>query len=305
MKKILKFLPFLLVLITFSACKNEGKGYTVYFKNADGNRLFSEERIMEDGEDASKAEIVGFLINELTKSPNTEGGMNALPDKTKLLSTKIRGKTAVLDLSRDYYKNRDVDELLARLAIVNTVCAVDGIENVRINIEGKALVSTTTGAEIGLISRNNVATGPQDSEITEKEIVIIYYPDKSAERLVAESREIELHASLSVEKLIISELTKAPENENLVQVIPSDTKVISAETNDGVCFVNLSGDFVSKVESSSSSTTLALYSIVNSLTELDSINSVQILIDGKTGVEFGNYVLDVPLERNRNLIEEN
>lgn len=305
MRKILNFTFFILVLFMLSACESGGINYTVYVKNADGNRLISEERVMIDGENASKSEVVSFLIDELTKSPQTEGGINVLPDKTKLLSTKIRGKTAVIDLSKEYYKNKDVDELLARVAIVNTLCGIDGIENVRINIDGKALVSTTTGAEIGVISRSSIANGPQDSEIAEKEIVTIYYPNKDGEKLVAEKREIELQASLSVERLIISELTKAPRNENLLQIIPSDIKVISAETNDGVCFVNLSGDIVSKISAGSSSTTMALYSIVNSLTELEHIDSVQILLDGKTGVEFGNYVLDVPLERNKNLIEEN
>ncbi|MGN1098322.1 MAG: GerMN domain-containing protein, partial [Clostridia bacterium] len=134
--------------------------------------------------------------------------------------------------------------------------------------------------------------------------ITIYFPDENAEYLVPEYREIEVQASLSVEKLVLSELMKGPEDKTLTQVIPSDVKVIGTETKDGVCFVNLSGEFVEKIPSSSSSTTMALYSIVNSLTELDTIDSVQILINGKTGVELGNYVLDVPLEKNTSLIKE-
>ena len=45
-------------------------------------------------------------------------------------------------------------------------------------------------------------------------------------------------------------------------------------------------------------TTLSLYSIVNSLCELENVNSVQILVNGETGVEYGNLVLDRPEEPN-------
>ncbi len=309
MKRALSYLliaalAFIVPIFSFSACDSDSASYTVYYKNADGDKLLSEKRKMENGKTATKEETVEFLIDELTKSPKTDGGINVLPNGTILLDVTITGKTATVNISDDYYLNRDVDELLARVAIVNTLCGIDGISNVRIKIEGKALVSTMTGTEIGLLRRSDIAAGPQDAAVTEKETVVIYFPDKNGEYLVAESREIEVQASLSVEKLIISELAKGPENKELVQVIPSETKVISTETKDGVCFVNLSGDFADKITAGSTSTTMALYSIVNSLTELDGISSVQLLIDGKTGAEFGNYVLDVPFQRNEALIKE-
>lgn len=304
MKKIISFLTIVMLIFSLSACVSDSVSYTVYYKNADGDTLIGEKRKMENGKDASKEEVIAFLIEQLSKSPKTDGGINVLPDGTALLDAKISGETAYVNISDKYYLNKDVDELLSRVAIVNTLCGIEGIENVEIKIEGKALVSTTTGAEIGILSRSDIANGPQDKDVTEKETVVIYFPDQDGEYLVAERREIEVQASLSVERLIISELAKGPENKELVQVIPSEIKVISTETKDGVCFVNLSSDFADKIAGSSTSTTMALYSIVNSLTELDGIDSVQVLIDGKTGVEFGNYVLDVPLERNKSLIKE-
>ncbi len=304
MKRIFALLAVIALALSFAACGGDSESYTVYYKNSDGDRLIGEKAKMENGKKASAEEIIKFLVGKLSESPKSDGGINVLPDGTKLLEVKMQGKTAVVDISDEYYLNKDVDELLARVAIVNTLCEVDGIERVLIKIEGAPLVSTTTGAEIGAIGRNDVASGPQDSTVTDKETVIIYFPDKDGTQLVPESREIEIQASLSVERLIISELAKGPEGKELVQVIPSDIKVIGIETKDGVCFVNLSGDSVAKVSGGTTSTTMALYSIVNSLTELEGIDSVQVLVDGKTGAEFGSYVLDVPLERNKSLIKE-
>ncbi len=304
MKKNLMLIPFFLALLFLTACGGEGESYKVFFKTADGDRLLSEDRVMANASEASEKEKVEFLVTELTKSPKTDGGINVLPDAVKVNSVKISGSTAIIDISGEYYNNDDVDELLARIAIVDTLCEIEGIDGVRIKVDGVPLVSTTTGAEIGIISRNDVVNGPQDKAIVEKETVTIYFPDKNGEMLVAEKREIEVQASLSVERLIISELAKGPQNKDLVQVLPSELKVISTETKDGVCFVNLSADFIDKISAGSSSTTMALYSIVNSLTELEEIDSVQILVDGKTGAEFGNYVLDTPLERNKKLIKD-
>lgn len=303
-KKFISALIVFILVLSFSSCGDDTRKYVIYYKNADGNSLVAEEHKTDALSDSDDKAIITYLVEEMTKIPQTEGIINSLPSGTKLLGASIRGTTATVNLSKEYYQNKDVDELLARIAIVNTLSEIEGIENVIIKVDSKALVSTTTGEEIGKISRNDVAYGPQDRVVAKEETIVIYFPDESEEYLVAESREIEVQASLSIEKLILSELMKGPDDSSLVQIIPSDVKVIGTETKDGVCFVNLSGDFVDKAANTPAAATMALYSIVNSLTELDTIDSVQILIDGKTGVEFGTYVLDVPLEKNTSLIKE-
>ncbi len=303
-KRALAALLAALAVLGLCSCGGGQKGYGIYYKNADGTALVREAHKLELPKNADKKTVVEYLIGELSKAPRTEGLINVLPDGTALKSASVKIRTAVVDLSKEYYQNRDVDELLARFAIVSTVCEIKDIDSVEIMVEGEPLVSTTTGAEIGRISRGDIIYSPQDSSVVQKVTVTIYFPDKDAEYLVPEEREIEAQTSLSTERLILSELIKGPQSGSLVQVIPADTKVISVETKDGVCFVNLAGDFIEKVPGGSASTNMALFSIVNSLTELDTIDSVQILIDGKTGAEFGNYVLDAPLEKNKALIKE-
>ncbi len=292
-----------LALLCLCSCGSEKKAFNIYYKNADGDALVKEEHKTElTG--ADRAATVEYLIGELSKSPRTEGLINVLPDGTKLLDVSFMGRTATVDLSEEYYQNTEVDEMLARYAIVNTLGEVDGVDNVEILIGGEPLVSSTSGAVIGRISKNDVVLSPQDSIADTTETLVLYFPDSEGQYLVPEEREIELQSTISTERLVLSELMKGPSSSSLVQVVPADLKVISAETKDGVCFVNLSGDLLEKVSSGSSSTTMFLYSIVNSLTELSKVDSVQILVDGRTGVEFGNYVLDAPIEKNQSLIKE-
>ncbi len=302
MKRLLSIILLAAMALSFAACGEDGTAYTVYHKNADGDRLIPETRRIDEG--AGVEETIAALIGFLSDSPKTEGALNVLPTDVKLLGVSVENGTATVNLSDAYYGNKGVDELLSRVAIANTLCGIDGVDEVLIKVDGRPLVSSTTGTQVGPIRAGDIANGFQDKAVVDKETVVLYFPDEKGEYLVPEKREIELQASISVERAIISELAKGPESDGLVRVVPTDVNLISIETTDGVCFVNLSGDFVSSVSSGSASTTMALYSIVNSLTELDGISSVQVLIDGKTGVEFGNYVLDAPLARNQTLIRE-
>lgn len=301
-RKIMSALLVLFMALSLWSCGGSKK-YNIYYKNADGTTLVKEAHRSELPKNAKKDEIITYLIGELSKAPRTEGLINVLPEAAALKSAAVKRRTAVVDLSKEYYNNRDVDELLARYAIVSTLCEVDGIDSVEIMIDGEPLISSTTGAEIGVISRNDVVYSLQDSAAMQKVTLTVYFPDSDGEYLVPERREVEAQTSLSTERLVLSELMKGPSSGSLTQAVPSDVKVISTETKDGVCFVNLSGDFLDKISNSTTATSMALFSIVNSLTELDSIDSVQILIDGKTGATFGNYVLDAPFERNKSLIK--
>ena len=90
-----------------------------------------------------------------------------------------------------------------------------------------------------------------------------------------------------LEQHVLNELIKGPSNTNLNPVLSSDTSVISVQTTDGTCFINFNSNFISRNSGTPDKEDTALYAIVNSLTELDSVNSVQILIDGKKISSFG------------------
>ena len=72
---------------------------------------------------------------------------------------------------------------------------------------------------------------------------------------------------------------------------------MSVETKEGVCFVNLSKEFITKHPGGTSAEIMTVYSIVNSLTELINVNKVQFLIDGEIKELFNHIVINEPLER--------
>ena len=105
--------------------------------------------------------------------------------------------------------------------------------------------------------------------------------------------------------VLVKELISGPAKGSLLQAtIPQETKVHSnVLIKEGIATVDLSKDFIDKHKGGKKNEQLTLYSIVNTLTELKDVKSVQFKIDGKVNKEFkGSYQLDVAFPRSAYLI---
>ncbi len=84
-------------------------------------------------------------------------------------------------------------------------------------------------------------------------------------------------------KKILEELVKGPDSKELYPTLPSSTKVNSVAVEDGLAIVDLSKEVITdttEIPHSSTTETLAIFSIVNSLTEFEDIEKVKITING-------------------------
>ena len=77
-------------------------------------------------------------------------------------------------------------------------------------------------------------------------------------------------------------------------MINPETKIVNILTKDGICYVNLDSNFLTVINNVS--TEVAVYSIVNSLVELDNINKVQILVNGEVPTTFSNSTFERNLD---------
>ncbi len=132
----------------------------------------------------------------------------------------------------------------------------------------------------------------------QSETVTLYFKHAYSNYLVPQSREVE-KASQSIEALVVEELLKGPQGDEALEktsVMPSGVKLIDINTNNDTVFVNLSSEFLNDIvlknETFSDDVTafetrqqqlkgLAIYSIVNSLTEIPGISQVKILVNNK------------------------
>ena len=290
-KVILFFLAIALVLPVISACTSADAEISIYYKNAAASELSVEKRKTEKG--MSVKEKAGFAVEELIKGPQKDSNAPVISKDAKLIGIEIVNNVATVNISKHYYEKKGTDELLLRRAINSTLCSIDGIDKVVIQVEGVNLVGED-GKEIPPLGNEDYV----DPENAQRETVKLYFPNSDGTALGSEIRNIEIQNMPSLEKAVVTELINGPKDKSLSKALPDGTKLLGIEIKDKICYVNFSKEFVNNAGSGSSETTMILYSVVNSLCDLDSVDSVQILIEGKTDEEFGNFVFDIPYEAN-------
>ena len=113
--------------------------------------------------------------------------------------------------------------------------------------------------------------------------------------LVKETREVK-ESEENIYKAIIKELIGGPTSQDLYPTIPPDSVVNSVKLTNGLAVVDFDIRIITNYEDiphSSTTETLAIYSVVNTLTEFEEIEMVKITIEGKDSGEVeGIYVED-------------
>ena len=188
----------------------------------------------------------------------------------------------------------------AAYAVVKTLCQLPGIKSVKVTVDGQDIKSAD-GSFLGFLAGDDINI---EKDSTENKYAALYFADKTSRKLKKEIRRINITDSQSIEQYILNGLIEGPKSKELESVLSPDTSIISAQTTDGTCFVNFSAAFVSKNSGSKEKEMNAVYSVVNSLTELDSVKNVQFLIDGKKSDSFGSISISGTFYRNESMISE-
>lgn len=270
---------------------------TVYYSNSEGNNLVKRD---VDISKKDNDEVVEFLMGEIIKNPKEEDIKSALRNGTKCLWINRDKNLVSVNLSKEFYNEDNMADILGLGAIVKTICSVNGIDSVNIFVENNP-ITDSQGEEMGILKDSDFVFSA-DALDSDEENITLYFGDENGENLVAEVRRIKVPKGEVMEKLVVSELIKGPEKGKNTATIPEGTKIISVETKDGVCFVNLSKEFVDRHPGGTSAENLTIYSVVNSLAELGNILKVQFLIDGEKRDIYKHIMFNEPFERDMSLI---
>lgn len=140
------------------------------------------------------------------------------------------------------------------------------------------------------------------SESTQQSVKLtLYFPNADASGLIATERTVVVK-NQEVIKTMFTELETPPTG--LEKPLPKGTSLLGATiSTDGVATIDLSTDFQKNFTGGSSGEQMTMYSIVNTLTTLPNVHSVQFLLDGKKhdGI-LGHLDTSTPLKRNESLI---
>ena len=131
----------------------------------------------------------------------------------------------------------------------------------------------------------------------------MYFANKKGTKLKEYNLNNASYSGKSKEQFIVEQLIKGPQKEKYTATLTSDTELISVATAGNICYVDFGDNFLT--EQSTVSNKLVIYSIVNSLLELDNIHKVQISVRGETSIKYNEDIsLEQPFIRNLDLVEQ-
>ncbi len=276
--------------------------FKVYYVAKDYSKVTSrayEPEAAKEDQEALLQEALEMLATPAEKSSD----IPPLSGDMKLLGYQIRSEQLILDLPVAYKKLETIPEILYRAAIVRTLTQIPGITNISFLVTGDPLTDET-GTPVGPMTADSfIDNAGKEISTYEQATLRLYFADAGGEKLVKTSRDVVYNSNISLEKLVLEELIKGPEEGAVYgPTINPETKVISVSVKDGTCYVNFSEQFLKQPYTVKSDVTI--YSIVNSLSELPNINKVQLSVNGETNTTYLDSVtLTTVFERNLDIIE--
>ncbi len=220
---------------------------------------------------ASGVTALDFVLNQLqTVSDSIELG-RSMPEGVKIISRSLVGSEMMLELSEEYLELDGIEKTLTDYCIVLSLSSLSEIQTVSIYV-GSELV--TPGLSSGDVLLYDGEESPYEKQVR------LYFAERNARYLSVEYHTLSVSDDSMLEKYIVDELLRGPNDDLLVSAIPEGTSLVSITTADGLCTVRLSNEFWTNRPESFAGERLAVYSIVNSLTSLSEVSEVMIEVEG-------------------------
>lgn len=242
-------------------------------------------------------EILGMLSIRSEESDY----VSAIPPEVTIESFMMGDGNLDVHFSRDYSSLTTTREALLRAAVVKSVTQIEGIDTVSFYIMDAPLTDSA-GNVLASMSASSIIDdfgAAQDSMA--QTTLALYYSDASGDALVREERTVHYNSNIPIEQVIMEYLAMQPETEGAQSIFVSGTKVVSITTSEGVCYVDLDPSVLTQENGISND--VLIYSIVDSLTELDTIAHVRLGISGAQQADsVGNSLISGTYERSLALV---
>lgn len=271
--------------------------YQIYYLNSGGTKLIAEEYKTGTKEEL---ELVNELMTQFQTVPKEVECQVALSDKVEYQGCRLEQSVLYLYFDSNYAAMEPTREILCRSALARTLTQLSFVEHIMI-YSGEQPLMDRNGNLVGMISASDFISGITDINDFEKRSMTLYFANAEGTMLVAEEREVIHNTNTSLERLVISELVKGPTELGHYPVLPADVKVLGMNVNENICYLNFDDVFLKN--SLDIKPELPIYAIVNSLSELSSVNKVQITVNGSADAVFRDSIpLNTIFERNLDFI---
>jgi spore germination protein GerM len=159
----------------------------------------------------------------------------------------------------------------------------------------------TPAVEDGILEfESEEAAVPEKQETVQ---VTLYYKDAENSCLVPVTQDVPKVTGIA--KTALEALLQGEAEGEFLSALPEGAEVRELNIKpDGTCVVDLNKEAAQIAENAPKDEALAVYAIVNTLTEFSTVQKVQILVDGQINKTFAGHIpVDVPLQRDLSFVK--
>ena len=299
------FLLSSLSVVSLTGCKKSSKSpdteqsdpegtVRIYYKNTEGTELVTEKEQLDP--ELSTEDAANFLVGRM-QDASAGATESVFGDEQVFSFVHVDSNVAYVHFTSYTLRDNNSDEILFRAALTFTLTQLEGIDYIFMLIGEQQPVLSLAQTPVGFLSPNDFVyvVGRNVNNYKESQITLYFAHtlEDGSQILVPEVLDISYadnSPSFSIERYIVKKLIDGPQVEGNEATITPGVRILSVTVIDGICYVNLDGTFLK--EPAGIDAYVTIYSIVNSLTELSHINSVQIMVNGSSD---GTYKNTVPL----------
>ena len=272
----------------------------IYYSNASCSRLISK---IYTPQHEQTVELARELYAKMQEG-GYEDTIPAVAADITISDISLSGNTMSIALQGPWDTMRAPNRMLFLAAVTRTLTQLKDVDGILFTMSGEALTDESGNMMGVLRSASFVDNAVDNPEDYREAVIALYFANEAMDGLVKVERTVVYRSSSSMERIVVEQLLRGPEDSGAKASLPNTASLLSINVRDGVCYVNFDSKFITEVLGSYDY--VPVYSVVNSLTELPNVDKVQISINGSSETGFQRDILSfaIPFTRNMKYVEE-
>ncbi len=272
----------------------------IYYSNASCSRLISK---IYTPQHEQTVELARELYAKM-QDGGYEDTIPAVAADITISDISLSGNTMSIALQGPWDTMRAPNRMLFLAAVTRTLTQLKDVDGILFTMNGEALTDESGNMMGVLRSASFVDNAVDNPEDYREAVIALYFANEAMDGLVKVERTVVYRSSSSMERIVVEQLLRGPEDSGAKASLPNTASLLSINVRDGVCYVNFDSKFITEVLGSYDY--VPVYSVVNSLTELPNVDKVQISINGSSETGFQRDILSfaIPFTRNMKYVEE-
>lgn len=311
MKHYIRFCLFFLILLLLCGCSSDPSANArgmyhpmqFYYCGIDSSNSAHYERnsgamqweYKDLGRDLPEVEDV---VQMYMDGPVSNTLRTPVPEGTRVQGVSLKNGVLTITFNDAFSRLSGVEMTMAASGLVHTLTQYPGV--------GSVCLQTDASMVTGLLEK---PLEPEDFIKQEniynsdRTALRLYFPNRDGLYLRVETRSVQTELTNEILSFAIEQLISGSKSPAAAVALPSGTKLLKVENENGFCTVDFSHEFIQNAPVSSLEARLQLLSVVNTLTDVEEIKYVRFLCEGEAVSMYGPLELPVYLKREEASVE--